>query len=263
MLLVVLILVLGVILFEFGSYWMAQKMKAVIIDLGPRMFGCEITMESVVLGCYWGRLTYTMKGLRLGNPQGEYTTEYFMHVDEAKVKWNMTKMICTWGREIEMRQIVARRIHINIEVDGYLYGVPNIKKVMAQMEKNNKDWVQSLADMKSTHGIDAAWHWNRISQWGHRVADRVTLKEAVSEGIGYTFQSKAIGCEVGIPDMNFENFSEQYNAVGMRSVVHHLADCVFQGVASDIAGVDFGHGGFETILSSVKRWTGAEENANA
>lgn len=258
-----LILVLGVIIFEFSSYWMAQKMKMFIIDLGPRMFGCEITMQSVGLGWSWGRLTYTMKGLRFGNPEGEYTTEYFMQVDEAKVKWNMSKMLCTWGREIEMRQIMARQIHVNIEVDGYLYGVPNIKKVMAQMEKNNKEWLQSLADIKSAHGIDAAWHWNQIAQAGRRVADRVTLKEANSQGIAYTFQSKAIGCEVAIPDMHFENFSEQSNAVGMRSIMHHLTNCVLQGVASDIAGVDFGHGGIDSLISSVKRWTGAEENANA
>jgi len=262
-LLVVLILVLGVIIFEFSSYWMAQKMKMFIIDLGPRMFGCEITMQSVNLGWSWGRLTYTMKGLRLGNPEGDYTTEFFMQIDEAKVKWNMTKMLCTWGREIEMRQMTAKHIHMNIEVDGYLYGVPNIKKVMAQMEKNNKEWVQSLADIKSAHGIDAAWHWDQIAQAGRRVADRVTLKEASSQGIDYTFQSKAIGCEVAIPDMHFDNFSEQYNAVGMRSVMHHLTNCVLQGVASDIAGVDFGHGGIEVLVNSVKRWTGAEENASA
>jgi len=80
--------------------------------------------------------------MQFTNPEGgEYQAEHFMKIDEVKVWFNMTKMIRTCGRELEIRQLIARNIKVNVEKEGYVFGNSNISEVMKQMEKNINVWL--------------------------------------------------------------------------------------------------------------------------
>jgi len=253
---IMLLLGFGVVMYEFGTYWFSQKIKKMILEMGPVMFGCEANIDHVSLSFWCGHITYTIQGLRFANPEGvECSKPYFMKIDEVKVWFNVYKLFTTFGRELEIRQLVARHIQANVEVDGYVYGESNISKVMGQMEKNNKVFVADLARIKENHGIDAAQMWSNFETWMKGVAERITLQEVLMEGIGYSFSNKALGMEVAIADMEFHDFSAQHDAVGMSKISYYLTHAVLEGMAEDIAGVEFGHGRFEGVVNSIKRWT--------
>jgi len=252
--------ILAIVLYEFGTFWLSNKIKNMIVEMGPVMFGCECVIDHCILSMSPRRLTYTLCGLKFHNPDNmQYEKEFFMKIEEVVLEFNFTKMWKTCGRQIQIRQLIARHIKANIEVDGYLSGESNISVVMAQMEKNNNQWVADLAKIKADHGIDAAQLWDAFEKRLNRVAERVTLKEVAIEGIGCSFSNKALGTEVVIADMEFHNFTEQHNAIGMNAISYYLLHAVLEGMAEDIAGVEFGHGRFEGIINSFKSWTGAGE----
>lgn len=245
-----------VMIYECGSHFLSNKIKATILEIGPVMLGCEASIDHVSLSFWFGHMTYTIQGLSFANPTGVVCQkEFFMKIDEVKIWFNLSKLICTWGNEIEIRQLVARHIQANVEIDGYVFGESNISKVMIQMEKNNKKWIADLAAIKDNHGIDASAHWSSFEAWMKQVAERVTLQEVELEGIGYSAANKALGIEMKIADMAFHDFSAQHDAVGMTAISYFLTHAVLEGMAEDIAGVEFGHGRFEGLVNSLKAWT--------
>jgi len=253
---VVIALAIAIIIYEYGTYWMSNKIRAMILEMGPVMFGCEASIEHVSLSFWFGHMTYTIQGLYFANPAGVVCSKpYFMKVDEIKLFFNVFKFLKTCGGEIEIRQLVARHIQANVEVDGYVYGVSNISKVMTQMETRNKAWVAELAQISDTHGIDAAAHFASFEKWMKGVAERVTLTEVFMEGIAYSLSNKALGMEVAIADMEFHDFSAQHNAVGMTAISYYLIHAVLEGMAEDIGGVKMGHERFEGLVNSIKGWT--------
>jgi len=250
---VLLVLAVGVVIFEFSTKFMSRKMRDEILTLAPLMTGCEATMDYCSFSFPFGQLVYTMKGLRLKQPVGaEYTTEYFLQVEEVKVWFNVSRIICSWGNVIEIRQLVARDIGCNIEFDGYVFGEPNIKKVQIQMDKRNKLWIKQLEEIHDNHGIDAAKHWKNFSDWGKGVAERVILKEATIHGIGVSCNSKAGGVDLSIADRQYHDFSEQHDAVGARKIGFELAHALLSDIAEDV--LKMGPGQFDSVVSTVKGW---------
>lgn len=256
----IVLIALVIVIYECGNYWFSEQVKKSILDMGPVMFGCPCAIDHVSLSITPRSLIYTIKGLQFANPEGvQCQSEYFMNIEEVVVWINIHKLICTCGHTIEIRQLVARHIAANIEVDGYVFGESNISKVMSQMEKNNQQWIADLARIKAEHGIDAAKIWSDFEGWMKKMMERVTLKEVKMEGIGYSMSSKAIGMDIKIADMEFHNFSEQHDARGVQAISYYLTHAVMEGMANDIAGVEFGHHHFEGLLTNIKRWTGSQK----
>jgi hypothetical protein len=254
--LIVLFLGLFVVVYEFGTHWFSNKVKDELINLGPVMFGCRIAVERVSFTILPHRMVYTLRSMNFANPEGEYSNEFFMHIDEVRVRFNLYKLVTTCGKTLEIRELLARHIKANIEKDGIVFGQSNISKVMVQMEKRNKEWIADLESIKAKHGIDASKMWNDFAAWIRKTAERVTLQEVVLEDIGYSVSNKAFGMEVAIADMKYNDFSNQHNAVGAVAIGHHLTHAVLEGLANDVAGVELGKKRFNGMVDSVKRWTG-------
>lgn len=252
--LVVLILALIIILYEFGMFYISNQIKDMLIDLGPVMFGCRITIHHCSMSMLPHRMVFTLEGMQFANPEGgEYIKEYFMNIEEVKVRFNLAKLMRTCGGVIEIRELLARHIQANVEKDGVLLGHSNISKVMTQMEKNQAAWRATLVKIQEERGIDAAKLWDDFAAWIRKVAERVTLQEVLLEGIGYTVSNRAFGMEMQIADMKYSNFSVEHNAVGVPAIGYYLTHAVLEGFANDVGGVEFGHGRFEGVVKTVKR----------
>lgn len=250
---VFLIILFFIVVYEFGNFWLSNKMKTLIAKNSPVWFGVEALIDKTAVSFWCGHFTYTITGLHFKNPaDGGFTTPFFMDIQEVKVSFNMHRLLVTCGGEVEIRMLHARDVKANIEVDGYLGGKSNISAVLERMDQNNKKWVADLESIKQQSGFDAKELIGRVESKMMQIAERMILKEVEIENIHYSWANKALGVEMKMPDMEYHDFSEQNNAVGISRIGYVLSHAVFEGIAKDIGGVDFGLSQFDGLVNSIK-----------
>lgn len=241
-LLVVLIFALIAVLYEFGTYWLSQKIKKTVLEMGPQVFGLGTFIDDVNFSLWYGQMTVTIRGFQLSNPPGHWKGEYFLRVNEVRCWMNMYKMATTFLREIEIRQLLMRDMQINVEVDGYFAGETNLNAVLKTMEKNNKQWIKDLDEIQKKHGIDAAGLWKKFT---HRVKDimkGLTVNELTIEGIGCSASTTGLGgAEIALKPIHEKDFSTTHNAVGLVPVARQIATEVIEDLISELAGKGLGH----------------------
>merc|ERR1719379_2927599 len=64
----VLILIFIVVVYEFGSHWLSNKMKNLIVKNSVHFLGVEATIEHTSVSFWVGHFTYTLRGLQMKNP---------------------------------------------------------------------------------------------------------------------------------------------------------------------------------------------------
>jgi hypothetical protein len=260
---VLTVLILGVLtfIFEYGVFWVNQKLKAVLGKMGPQVFGVKTELGHIGISFAGGQFTYVMNDWIFHNPPGDYQGPYLLKIEEARVWLNFSKLICSCFSKVEVRSLIIRGLDVEVEVDGYFSGQPNIQVVLKKMQANNREWKQNLDKIKDDYshvGIDPHEVISGIERRINRVLSKMTLKEVFIGNIFYSFASKLGGVKVALAEVDFHDFTEHHNyegreCTGAGNIAYYLIEEIFSALAKDLAGMEVGHERFQEMLSSVKK----------
>jgi len=259
---VLVIVVVAIGVFEFGTIWVNKKVKQALADMGPEVFGVKTTLDHLFISLSGGHFSYCVRNWTFHNPPGNYEGPYLIRIAEVRIWLNVTKMICSCFNEIEVVSLIINGLSAEVEVDGYVMGQPNIMVVLKKMEANNKQFKEDMDKLKTDlhhTGIDPHEVLKGLEGHIQNILSRVKLQEVFIGGITYHLSTKLGGIKTALADLEFHNFTEHHgdqgrDSVGAKNIAYFLGHEIFAALARDIGGVEVDHGRFENMISSIKQW---------
>lgn len=186
---------LGVLLCCFlspcaAAWIIARAVKATVEIVDQHLADVDIGIGALRASWCCGRVE--MDRFTVSNPRsGRFSHGHFMEAENIIVDVSLGRFLRTCGRELEIEELVIDKLGINLEYDGYLYGVDGTSNLWAVMQYIQELRVNGLPDMFKS-----------------RV--RVSLKSIRLENAGITIVSGPISPHVALGNINAQDFNQDY-----------------------------------------------------
>jgi len=231
LLVALIIIVVGVVIHEFGYRWLSKYVKNQIEKkLGPDVFGTEVEVGSLLIRPWTG--VFIMKDFVIKNPPG-YSGEYMLKAAEVSILTAPKKILFSLGKTVQILFIRFEHIDVHIEFPG-LVGSSNYAVVREHINDSHQKYLDKQAILKQ--GKKPSWIALLAERELEDLMDHAVLLQAEFVDIHAIAHHPLLSGELNINDIEFDNFSKDYDAVGVRSIASHLADAFYQEIQKDAMG---------------------------
>merc|ERR1719453_1957447 len=231
-------------LYLWGSRFLGRAASATIERIDQGLLGVDIEIEDTDVQLWFGRID--LLNVTVNNPPG-FQSEYLLKAHRITIDLDVLALVCSLGRKIVIEELTLDTVDGIIEYDGYVYGTSNVQKVLDFLEKDavkEEEAAPAAAPAPAAPAAPAAGTQGapEAQQGAEKPHAEVELKKVAVLDIGLKASTKlgavsgmwmhseggVAGVRVGVADIEFDNFTEEFGAKSTGEIVLFLLKFVCQ-----------------------------------